>query len=88
MAKITYHKSHSFVNAESNESFSFVTQLYKIGVYGIINGNPAMQANFTPQNIKRMEKSLVKLQTEGKIKDLVLGVLITVSDVSGFWEEV
>ena len=36
----------------------------------------------------KMEKALIKLQSEEKIKDLVLGVPITVSDQSGFWEEV
>lgn len=88
MAKVTYHKRHSFVDVEDNTSNNFVSQLYKIGVYGILNGNPAMQGNFNPQEIKKMEKSLTKLQTEGKIKDLEFVSPITVSDVSGYWEEI
>ncbi|MFZ1559598.1 MAG: hypothetical protein WAT37_06710 [Saprospiraceae bacterium] len=88
MAKITYHKSHSFVDVESGISYNFITQLYKVGIYGILNGDAGSQGNFTPQGIRKMEKALTKLQSEEKIKDLVLGVPITVSDVSGFWEEV
>jgi hypothetical protein len=85
--KYTYHKSHSFVGME-DDKHTFATQLYQIGVYGILDGNSSMQGNFKPAAIIKMEKNLVKLKKEGKIKSFELGVPITVSEETGFWEEV
>jgi hypothetical protein len=86
MSKVTYHKSHSFVDNEGNKH-TFITQLYQVGVYGILDGDPSMQGNFTPQQIKKMEKDLEKAQKEGKIKSFELGVPITV-ETSGLLKEV
>lgn len=85
--KVTYHKSHTVIDNEGNE-INFVTNLYSIGVYGIVNNDPSMQGNFTPSQIKKMEKDLQKAVDKGEIKELVLGIPITVSDESGFWKEV
>lgn len=86
MIKYTYHTSHSYI--ENDISISAITQLYEIGVYMIVNGDPALQFNLTPNKIVRFEKKLIKAEKEGKIKDLKFGRAITVTDESGFWEEV
>ena len=54
--KYKYHTSLSFVDVESGETFSFLTQLYQIGVYLIINNNPALQYNLAPSSIMKQEK--------------------------------
>lgn len=87
MAKVTYHKSHSFIDNEGGKH-QFITQLYQVGVYGILDNNPAAQGNFTPQQIKRMEKKLKEAEEKGEIQEFELGVPITVTDESGFWEQV
>lgn len=86
MAKYTYHKTHSY--KDKGERVSFISQLYKIGVYGIVNGDPAMQMNLTPSQIVRLEKKLKQAQEKGEITDLEFGESITVTDKSGLWEEV
>jgi len=87
MSKITYHKSHKFVDLNGTENI-FITQLYKIGVYGILNNDPAAQGNFTPTRVKKMEKDLKKALENKLIESYELGVPITVTDESGMWEEV
>ena len=54
MAIVTYHKSHTFIDDE-DVTHNFLTQLYKTGVYGILDNLPSMQGSFTPQQIKRIE---------------------------------
>jgi len=87
MPKITYHKSHEFTTNDGSE-FTFATQLYKVGVYGILNNDANMQGNFKPQEVKKMEKNLQKLLDTKKIKSFKLGIPITVTDESGLWEEI
>lgn len=84
---ITYHKSHTFTD-NKGDKHSFITQLYQVGVYGILDGNSGMQGNFTPSQIKRMENNLQKAKDKGEIKSFELGILITVTDESGLWKEV
>lgn len=84
--KVTYHTNHSF--EKEGKKHSFVTQLYKIGVYGILNNDSSMQANFKPTEIFYMEKQLIKDEKDGKIKNLQFGRSITVDNSSGFWEEI
>ena len=84
---ITYHKSHKWVDNNDIEH-TFVTQLYKIGVYGIIDNNPDMQGIFRPNQIVRIEKSLQKQVDNKKIKSFELGIPITVHIKNGLWEEV
>ena len=64
MAEVTYHKSHSFVDLEG-KTYTFLTQLYKVGAYGILNGGFSTQVGFTPQGIKKME-NLEKSKTKRK----------------------
>jgi len=87
MAKVTYHKSHTLITLDGKE-FNFATQLYQIGVYGIVNNDPSLQSSFQPQQIKKMERDLMKDKKEGKIKDFILGIPITVTDDSGFWVKI
>lgn len=84
---ISYHVSHSFVDNKGN-TISFATQLYSIGVYGIVNNNSAMQGNFTPQQIVKVEKHLNKQKENGEITDLKFGRQIEVAKVDGLWQEV
>ena len=91
MAKLktfTYHKSHSFVDVGTGQKITFATQLYQIGVYGIMNNNSSMQGNYEPKDIVKAEKNFVKLQEQGIIKDLVFGTPITVAQIDGLWKEV
>lgn len=83
----TYHASHSYTTSEGKE-VQFYTQLYNIGIYGIVNNDPGMQAGFEPLDIVKIEKRLNKEFSEGTIKGLKFGREIKVSDASGFWEEV
>ena len=91
MAKLktfTYHKSHSFVDVQTGQKITFATQLYQIGVYGIMNNNSSMQGSYEPKDIVKAEKNFIKLQEQGIIKDLIFGTPITVAQIDGFWKEV
>jgi hypothetical protein len=84
----TYHTYHSYTDVETGQNTNFMTQLYKIGIYGILNGDSAMQTTLDPSDMVRIEKSLKKMEQDGKIKNLQFNRPITVSDTTGFWEEV
>lgn len=86
--KWKYHTSHSFVHIPTGTETSFVSQLYKVGVYGIVDNDPSLQFNLKPQDIVKLEKKLHKDLVDGVIRDLVFGREITVSDETGFYEEV
>lgn len=87
--KWTYHVSHEYIEASTGKKFSFISQMYLIGIYGIINNDPAMQGTFTPQKIRRMEKMLKKTEKDGDISDLTFGKEITVTlNNEGYYEEV
>lgn len=85
--KWTYHTSHSYTDVETKQKISAQTQLYQIGVYLIVNGNPAMQANTTPTRMVELEKKLNKKFESGKITDLEYGREITVVEEDGFYVE-
>lgn len=87
MAKVTYHKSHKYVDLNGNEH-NFQTQLYAVGVYGILDNRSDAQGNYTPQQIKKIEKSFKKLLDNNEIKSFELGIPITVTDESGLWKKV
>ena len=87
MSKVTYHKSHKFVDLDGKEH-NFITQLYQIGVYGILDNNPAAQGGFSPRGVKRMARDLKKALKDKLIKSYELGMSITVTDETGFWEDV
>lgn len=86
--KIKYHRSHVYVD-NKGEKVTFITQLYQVGVYAIINNDPALQFNFNPSDIVNIEKKLKKALKNKEIKSLKFGFPITVTtDESGFWKEV
>lgn len=86
MKNITYHKSHTFV--ENGTKIECITQLYQIGVYLILNGNPAEQYAMQPKDVVRLEKHLKREEKKGNITNLEFGIPITVTEKSGLWEEV
>ena len=84
--KWNYHKSHSFV--VENKKMNCVTQLYQIGVYGIINGDSSIQFIMSPASMVTMERKMKKNFKKGNISDLEFGVPITVTtDDSGMYVE-
>lgn len=83
-----YHVSHSYIALPENHKVNFITQLYRISIYGIVNNNSSMQGTFTPSDIQKMERALKKAEVKGEISELKFGRTITVSDESGMWEEV
>ena len=89
--KWKYHKSFCFVVPTKDHGvikYSFQTQLYTCGVYGIWNNDSSEQGNYTPNQLVSMEKKFKKDFEDGKINDLVFGCEITVTDETGFYEEV
>lgn len=87
MSTWTYHTFHSY-RTNKGEQVNCTTQLYQIGIYLIVNNDPGMQATTTPTNMVKLEKNLKQREKKGEISELVFGPEITVSDVTGFFEEV
>lgn len=84
-----YHTSHSFVIVDGEVKIQMLTQLYQIGVYGIINGRSELQRSYVPKDLVAIEKVLQKDLENGEIKDLEFGRPITVTtDDDGFFVEV
>ena len=83
--KVTYHKQHRYTDPEGKQ-VELNTQLYKIGVYGIINADPALQFNLEPSQLAELEEKLIKDEESGEIKDLELNYEVTVDDSTGFWK--
>lgn len=83
---IIYHKTHSFI--QNGSKVTCLTQLYKLGVYCIINNNSANQYCIPPIHMVKVEKLLKRKNKEHIISNLEFGRIITVTDESGFWEEV
>lgn len=86
MKTITYHKSHTFV--ENGTNIECITQLYQLGVYLIVNGDPAEQYVMQPKDMVKLEKRLKREEKKGNITNLEFGIPITVTGESGLWEEV
>ena len=81
----TYHVSHCFV--ERDKKMEMMTQLYQIGVYAIVNNNPALQLSLLPKDVVNIEKELKKGIASGKISDLIFGREISVYEENGMWKE-
>lgn len=88
--KYTYNVSASWILKETGKQFSFMTQLYQIGVYFIMNNDPSAQAGLSPSQMQKMCKQLKKELDNGIITDLVFGREITVSENenNSLWYEV
>ena len=81
---VIYHESYKYM--KNGESVVVLTQLYQVGVYCIVNDNT--QFGFDPIQLVNLEKSLKLAEKKGEIANLEFGRAITVTDESGFWEEV
>ena len=84
----TYSPSHSFnaIDGDNVIPCSMMSQLYKIGVYVILNNDPGMQLSSDPAGMVKAEKAFKKQEAEGKIKDLVFSPAINViKDDDGFF---
>jgi len=67
----TYHVSHQFKDDTSKEC-NFTSQLYKVGIYFIVNNDPRLQGSMNPSQICSLEKKLKKQFKEGKSQILCL----------------
>ena len=85
--KYTYHKAHKYTTLD-NEEVRFISQLYEIGIYAIINDDSSLQFGLGIKDVVRMEKKLNKSFKEGKIKDLEFYSPITVTDKDGLLKEI
>lgn len=83
---VTYHQSYKYI--ENDKSVVFLTQLYRVGIYCIVNYDPIMQFSCTPTQLVNLEKKLKLAEKKGKITNLEFGIPITVTYKSGLWEEV
>lgn len=83
---VTYHRSYKYI--KNDKSVVLLTQLYKIGVYCIVNDDPNMQFGCKPAHLVNLEKKFKLAEKKGEITNLEFGIPITVTDKSGFWEEV
>lgn len=81
MKKWKYHTSHNY--KRDGQEVSAITQLYQVGVYMIINSDPALQFNMTPNQMVSLER---KLKKSKDITDLEFGREITVID-DGLYKE-
>ncbi|HSH24870.1 MAG TPA: hypothetical protein VLA13_04955 [Massilibacterium sp.] len=89
MKKWKYHVSHSFIIKDENKKVSFLSQLYKVGIYAIINGDPSQQLSLTPKKVAKMEKNLIAMEKKGLIINLKFGPEMTVTkDENGFFVRV
>lgn len=84
--KYKYHTSFTCIT-ESGK-LSMKSQLYNIGVYVILNGDPSLQFGLSPQKMVAQERELMEDVKAGKVSDLALGPEITVEEINGFWKEV
>ena len=83
--KIYSYPVSMFIEFNDNTTFQYVTQLYQLGVYIIMNKNPQLQFESTPQ---RMEKFVNQMLKDDKIKSVDKGRIINVQEVDGFFKEV
>ena len=82
-----YHISNEFIDAKGKKN-DLMTQLYKVGVYAIINNSPSLQFSTDPESMVKAEKKLNADMKSGKITDLKFGRAISVyKDKDGFWTE-
>jgi hypothetical protein len=83
--KIYSYPRSMFIEYNANSTFQYVTQLYEIGVYIIINNDSQLQFIFSP---KDMEKFVKKMLKDDKIKSVDKGSIVNVQEVDGFFKEV
>lgn len=85
MKEYTYHKYHSYKTSEG-KPITLRTQQYQIGIYAILNDDPALQFSTTPKSMVRTEKKLKESLEKGEITDLVFSGELTVTESEeGLW---
>lgn len=72
---------------KDGKKHNIMTQLYKVGLYCIIDGQASQQISTDPRRFSRQQKKHIK-ELESQGLSYTTGREITASDVSGFWEEV
>jgi hypothetical protein len=78
-----------FTNVETGEEYSLLTQLYKIGVYGIWNNDSGRQGVYKPKKLAELKKYLIKDKEVGLVKNLEFGRDVKViKDEDGLWKEI
>lgn len=84
--KVTFARYHSFKDKEG-VTHTMATQLYQVGVYAIVDSNPAMQLSLTPKQVVNIQNKLRRDEKSGIITDLIFGGEMTVTDQNGYWED-
>ena len=87
----TYSPHHSFTGHEDGKihTASMQSQLYKTGLYVIINNDSRLQFNYTPEGMMKAEKDIRKREKAGTITDLVFSSPIRVTkDEDGFFIQI
>lgn len=84
--KWTYNISGTFT--KEGKEYDFLTQLYMVGVYMILNSDSSLQFNMEPKDMKKFIKDLKKDFKDGKIENLQLGREITIIEKDGLYEKV
>jgi hypothetical protein len=86
-----YSPHHSFTGHEGDKVFptSMQSQLYKTGLYVIINNDARLQFNYTPEGMMKAEKDIRKREKAGTVTDLVFSSPIRVTtDDDGFFIQI
>lgn len=83
--KIYSYPRTMYIEFNDNSTFQYVTQLYQIGVYIIMNNDSQLQFNFTPKDMEKFVKNMLK---DDKIKSVDKGRIVNVQEVDGLFKEV
>lgn len=80
-----YPCSISYLTKEGQE-VNIHTQLYALGLYVIINNDPAKTFS-TPQSMEKQKKKLIEAEKEGLIRDLRFGPEYSAVKIDNFWQK-
>ena len=77
----TYCPHHSFTRNFKGEvkTTTMQSQLYKLGVYVIVDNNSKWQFNLTPEHMMKVDKCLKRDELAGEITNLVFSSPIRVT---------
>lgn len=77
--------SYKFVHEGKTIETTMQSQLYQVGIYVILNNNPALQFSADPEGMIKAEKKLRKDEIKGTITDLYFSPAIRITeDKDGF----
>lgn len=83
--KVYSYPRTMYIEYSDSSTFQYVTQLYQIGVYIIMNNDSQLQFNFTPKDMEKFVKNMLK---DDKIKSVDKGRIVNVQEVDGLFKEV